>query len=367
MTPRKLRQLLDRLLVTHSPSGDEREMDEIVGQELSRFCPEVWQDPHGNLVGKLPGRSPEGAIQVFAHKDEIGAIVDKIDEDGKVWLDPLGGAYAWIYAEGPLDLLGDEVVTGVLSVGSKHTSDRSTRIHKAKTNPLGWDMCYVDCKLSKAELAKKGIHTGSRAVVSRCRKPPLYLGDHVCCYALDDKALVAVMLLVGEELAQHDPPPVDVYLVATAAEETGCSGGVYAALSLPGDTVIALDIAPVAEEYPVVLDDRPVVGYRDLGIYHKALSDGFVRLAEELGFGAQRALFRSLGTDGSAATNHGHIGRAAYLGIPTENTHGYEISRLGAMLNLARLVSTYLTRAEPPASQSIAPGPRRRKKATRHA
>lgn len=347
MTQERLRELLGKLLVTHSPGGDEREMDELVGAELGRFCDEVWRDPHGNVVGKLAGKSSEDAVQVLAHKDEIATIVHKIDDDGKIWLDPVGGAYPFMYAEGPMDLLGDEIVTGVLSAGSKHSTAQSPRIHKVKTQVMTWDMIYLDCKLSKEELAAKGVQVGTRAVVSRCRKEPLYLGEHVCDYALDDKALVAVMLLAGAEVAAHGPPPLDVYLVATTSEEGGCSGGAYATQNLPGHTVIALDVAPVAEEYPVELDDRPVITYMDQTTYDKPLSDGLAALADELGFGAQRALFRSLGTDVGYSTKYGHVSRPASLGVPTENTHGYEIARLGAMTNCARLVSAFLLRAEP--------------------
>ncbi len=347
MTKRQLRALLDRLLVTHSPPGDEREMEELVQSELEEAGVEVERDPHDNIVGKVPGISAEDAIHVLTHKDELGTIVRKIEEDGKIWLEPLGGAYAWAYGEGPMDLLGDEVVTGVLCVGSKHSSALSQRVHKAKTGPLNWDLCYIDCKLDRKALEKKGVTPGTRAVVARSRKQPLYLGDHVAGYGLDDKALMAVLLLAAQCVVREGPPPRDVYLVATSCEEVGVSGGAYATQELPGNVTVALDIAPVAEEYPIELDGRPVVLYKDTFIYHKGLSDHLCELADEIGVGHQRGLFRSMGTDASHATRYGHVGKAAALGIATENTHGYEITRLDAILNCAKLLSAFLLEDPP--------------------
>ncbi|MFO8079748.1 MAG: hypothetical protein R6V07_05515, partial [Armatimonadota bacterium] len=50
-----LREMLDEFLMTHSPSGQEGEMDEAVRPWLERFCDEVWMDARGNLIGKMRG------------------------------------------------------------------------------------------------------------------------------------------------------------------------------------------------------------------------------------------------------------------------------------------------------------------------
>ncbi|MCD6359842.1 MAG: M42 family peptidase, partial [Armatimonadetes bacterium] len=143
-----LKQLLDEALVTHSPPGQEEEMVEFARPYLEQYCDEVWQDPHLNLIGRIDGGSDEDAVIIATHKDEVATMVERVEEDGRVRLDPLGGILPWRYGEGPFDLLGDEIVTGVLSVGSTHSSARSPDIHAAKTSkPLTWEMCYVQCGL----------------------------------------------------------------------------------------------------------------------------------------------------------------------------------------------------------------------------
>ena len=48
------------------------------------------------------------------------------------------------------------------------------------------------------------------------------------------------------------------------------------------------------------------------------------------------------GSDASYTHRYGTIGRPVNLSIPTENTHGYEISNLTVMENTVALLAAYL-------------------------
>lgn len=340
-----LREMLDRFLVTHSPPGEEEEMAEAVRPYLQEYCDEVWTDAHDDVIGKIAGASAEGAIVVAAHKDEIGCVVERIEEDGRVQLTDLGGMQAWRYGEGPFDLLGDEVVTGVLSVGSTHVSARSADINAAKTNtPMNWEISRVVTGLTREELLARGVNVGTRALVARSRKRPLYMGERVCGYGLDDKGAVAATLLAAKLLREGPRPPVDVYFAITSAEEGGCSGGLYVAHHLPVDTMIAVEVAPVAPEYDIEMSAAPVVIYKDRFIYTRSICDRLCALADELGCGHQRTILRTFGSDASVAHQAGAVGKAACIGYPTENTHGYEMAHMGAIANCGRLLAAYLAR-----------------------
>ncbi|HCA48261.1 MAG TPA: peptidase M42, partial [Armatimonadetes bacterium] len=211
-----LREMLEKFLVTHSPSGQEGEMDEAVRPYLERLCDDTWMDARGNLIGRIRGERPEGALVIAAHKDELGAIVERIEPDGRVRLDGTCGIQAWRYGEGPFDLIGDEIVTGVLSVGSTHVSARSADISATKTNrPMDWEAARVVTGLAPDELRAKGVNVGSMAVVARSRKTPMWLGDPLCGYGLDDKGAVAAALLSAQVLRETAAdrggvPPSDV-------------------------------------------------------------------------------------------------------------------------------------------------------------
>ena len=64
-------------------------------------------------------------------------------------------------------------------------------------------------------------------------------------------------------------------------------------------------------------------------------------MAGRLGVPLQLATIDGFGSDGSIAMKFGHVARAACLGFPTENTHGYEITHLGAIANCIHLLAGY--------------------------
>lgn len=364
-----LKELLDEILVTHAPCNREAETEDWAQRHFGRLCDEVWRDPHDNIIGKVEGESPQDGVLLMAHKDEISTMVRNIDEDGKVWLEPLGGTVPWRYGEGPYDLLGNEWVPGILSVGSTHSSHRSSRVHRAKVErPLDWEMCYWDSKLTREQLAEKGIRVGSLGCVSRLRKTPVYINDeYVAGYALDDKAgLVALVMALEAIQASGHKPKYDLYVAATSSEEVGISGGAYAARTLTErytvNTAIAIDVAPVVEEYPTKLDARPVLLVKDAMFpYHPGLVQELVEVADRLEIGHQEAAVRSYGSDTSVTVKYGLIGRWGCVAFATENTHGFEIAPLGAIENVGQLLAAFVLGDTTPTKPTTARRSRSRK------
>ncbi|MCX6985548.1 MAG: M20/M25/M40 family metallo-hydrolase [Lentisphaerae bacterium] len=340
-------QMLSSLLKTHSPSGDEEEINHILIPLFEQTCDKTWKDEAGNIIGVVRGKGGHQPVRVLAHKDEIGAIVKRIDPDGRLVLTALGASAPWRYGEGPMDVLAvNQVLTGILSVGANHISEESKTVYQALfSKPLTWDMVRLDLKIQKEQLLKLGVRVGTRVVVSRSRKQLTQIGDFVAGWALDDKGAIAILLQVMQALKSQDGNlPQDVYFVASGGEEIGISGGAFAARTLPGDVLIALEVAPVAEEYDIKNSAQPVLIYKDRqSIYHKQTTDTLSHLAEELGFGFQAAVVSAFSSDASYANSYGYTGKAVCLCFPTENTHGYEITNLEAMENTAKLLTAYLT------------------------
>jgi putative aminopeptidase FrvX len=337
-------ELLTKLLLTHSPSGQEQEMDEIVLPIVQEYCTDVYQDEADNIVGTIKGASDGPAVILMAHKDEIGTIVKRVNADGRLSLERLGGSYPWRYGEGPMDVLTDNgPVTGFLSVGSSHVSAESKIVDDAKTRKaLDWSMVRLDMKLSKEEVLAKGIRAGSRAVISRSRKQPTIVGDYLGAWSIDDKGGVAVLISVMKTLSQK-PPKQDVKFVISSGEEIGVTGGSFAARTVEGDVLIALEVAPVAEEYDIQNTEQPVIIYKDgHSFYHKPTSDKLFKLGEELGFGCQAAVVSSFGSDASYSHRMGLTGKPVCLCFPADNTHGYEVSHVGVFENICRLLVAYV-------------------------
>ncbi len=344
MTEKEMVPLLSELLLTHSPPGDEKEMDDVVVRCLKQSCDKVWRDEFENVVGLIKGGSAP-PICVAAHKDEIAMLVKRVEDDGRMRLEPLGGLHPWKFGEGPVQILSAKgLIDGVVSVGCGHTTAETAAVQRARTAPLDWDSLRLDAKMTRAELQKAGVGPGTRVVLHRSRKQPLLFRGFIGGYALDDKAGVAVLIACARHIKRRKLRlPGPVYFAATAEEEVGAAGGAFLVRKLGVETIIAVETGPAEKEYDVANNEKPVVWYKDSGyLYHKGLSDRLCQTAERLRIGAQKAAYTNAGTDASYAHRYGLLGRCACLAFPTQNTHGFEMASIAGIVNTARVLTEYL-------------------------
>jgi putative aminopeptidase FrvX len=321
---------LSALAACHSPSGVEAEIDVVLLERLAGHDPEV--DGGGNVVVRLAGREPGPLRAVLAHKDEIGALVKRVGENGRLHCQTLGDAHPWIWGEGPVDVLGrNESIVGVLSFGARHVSEESPQRKQLDDTPLRWRDAWVETKRSGEALAEAGVTAGTRVVPARSRKPPVRLGDggeYVAAYALDDRAAVAALVLLAERLR----PLHDVELVFTAREEIGCHGAQWYARRTDAEVVVALEVVPVAEEYGLDPGPSPVIIRADA---NGPLDDGISAELEDAALAAgcpvRQVAVSRYGSDASTVLDTGRVSRTACLGVATENTHGFEIANLDAI------------------------------------
>ncbi|MEJ1962170.1 MAG: M42 family peptidase [Gammaproteobacteria bacterium] len=330
----RLFEIIRDLVMRHAPSGIEMEIDARLYECFAEVGVTLEADAAGNLVGRIPGRGG-GRLAITAHKDEIGAIVTSLENEGRVRVRKLGGSHPWVYGEGIVDLLGERaVVSGVLSFGSRHVAHGMASQPPHESTLPRWTDAWIETKCSPAELADARVRPGTRMVVGRHRKAPFRLKRHIASYALDNRASLAILL----ELARRVKSPVpDLTLVLTAKEEMGAVGGLFHTRNNVVDALIALEIVPLAAEYPVEDTPSPVLLEADgHGLYDDALNSVLRRAAARADIALQSAVLSRFGSDASIAMRHGHVPRGACLGFPTQNTHGYEIAHLGAIENCVR-------------------------------
>ncbi|MFL7812005.1 MAG: hypothetical protein AB8I80_25430 [Anaerolineae bacterium] len=343
MDREQMLDLLSELIACHSPAGEEREIDALVRREFEAAGARVWQDGATNLYAHLPG--PGTKIMVCAHKDEIGMAITAMEETGRLRVENCGGARPWKYGEGPVDVIADDgsLLRGVLSVGSVHT--KSGPIPELDQNrPLTWDLMTIFTGLEREALAAKGIHVGSRAVVARERKQVQRLGSYIASFALDDRMGLVAIIAALHAMASEQQPDAgpDLYFVATHGEEVGMLGAVRAAQLIQPQLCVALDTSPVAHGTPLSLDARPVVWYRERAYHNKEECDRLLVLAAELGFGAQACLYAASGSDAGRIKDLGLADRTVCFGFARDNSHGYEIAHVDAIVNVTQLLIAYL-------------------------
>ena len=346
--------LLQELVYARGPSGQEDEVRTVCERELQSICDETRVDAAGNVIGLLKGSSPDAPVtRVMAHLDELALVVKRVNEDGTLRVNPLGGIYPANYGQGPVEILADNgIVPGVLSVGPQHTTADSARIWETKIRggnvAMDWNHVYVFTRRTPAQLEEAGVHAGTRVVIARSRRAFWEVEDCIGGYFMDNRAAIAIAIGVAARMRDNGVRPAgDTYLVMTTSEEIGGHGAAYAARTLPGDLTLAVDSGPACEEYGVELNDEPVVVYGDGGgLYDKSVADRLLACGRELGMDPQCAYWQSYASDASMAKSVGQTPRAGLLCLPTENTHGYEIIPRNGLHRCAELLAAYLEKPE---------------------
>lgn len=330
------------------PAGLEDEVRDICRRELEGSVDELWIDKAGNLCALIRGDG-DGAVRLMAHMDELSMLIKRIDSDGTLHLSHLGTMYPGNFGLGPVTVLGDrERLVGVLSIGSEHTTEESTRIYETKPDggdkAMDWRHVSVFTGRTSDELAHAGVHVGTHICVEKSKRTLIEFDDYLGCYFMDDRALLLAMLDAVRLLRQRNRRPArDTYFVFTANEEIGGVGGSYASRTLPGDVTIALEVGPTEPEYGTSVDGGPIVAYSDAQcVYDKDIADRLIAIADDLGASPQAAVLGAFESDASHAKASGLTPQAGLLCLPTLNTHGYEVIRRDAISVIAGVVVEFL-------------------------
>ncbi|MGV0791947.1 M42 family metallopeptidase [Mycolicibacterium sp. XJ1819] len=348
------RELLQELLSTYGPCGQEDAVRDICRRELEPHVDEVWVDPAGNLVGLIRGDGDAAATRVMAHLDELSMLVKRIDGDGTLHMTPLGTMYPGNFGLGPVAVLGDRTeLCGVLTLGSEHTTKESQRIWETKPDQgdkaLDWLHVYVFTGHTADELAAAGVRPGTRACIHRSKRSLIEVGDdYFGCYFMDDRAAVTALLETARTLKEHERRPAgDLYLVFTTNEEIAGIGGAYASRTLPGDLTLALEVGPAEAEYGTSSGGGPIVAYSDAeAVYDKSVADRLMDVAAELGLSAQPAVLGAFESDASHAKAGGLSPRAGLLCLPTLSTHGFEVIARWAIPQMTAVLVEFLLRRD---------------------
>jgi putative aminopeptidase FrvX len=327
--------LLQELVAIPGPPGQERPVREAITRRVDALRLTSYSDAKGNLHVPL-GNAERPKVVVTAHMDEIAMIVHRVDANGSLTVGALGGLFAWKLGEGPVLILGDgESLPGVLSFGSIHTADEASTARKADNGPVRWKMATVFTGLTSSVLADRGVRPGTRVVVHPSQRQLMRVGPFVAGRFLDDRADLVAWLLA---LAALKDESMDVLFLASAAEEVGGEGALFALQNLRPDVCIALELGPNTPDAPVELTAQPTVWATD-GYAHMSAEDGALvaRIGDDLELKLQFQALSRGGSDASCAASHGLCGRPITLGLPMENSHGFEIIHPGSMANLAKL------------------------------
>ncbi len=228
--------LLQRLIETPTPSGWELPGQRLLADYVRPYADSVRLDTHGSLHAVLNPSAPV-RFMLAGHCDEIGLIVEYIDEKGFVYASPIGGLNIQL-------LPGERVVFRTADgrrvpgvIGRKAIHQMSAEERSAGVKQIS-DL-WIDIGASSRAEALEALPVGTPGVVDSGWRP--LLGDTVSARAFDDRVGAVVVMDVLRRLKGRKIN-VALHVVATTQEELGLLGAQTAAYAVDPHAGIAVDV-----------------------------------------------------------------------------------------------------------------------------
>lgn len=231
---------LMELLNTASPSGMEMDIQRKWMAYVKEFADEVRTDNAGNVIGIL---NPEAPFKVLlaGHSDEIALVINRIDEQGFLHFDKVGGINPKAAVGMRVDVLGyNGKVTGVIGVNAQH--------HGGLKDDFTLADLFIDCGYKTKEEAEKVVQIGDLCVYKT--EPEILQDRYIAGRGLDNRTGSFIVAEVLKRLADKNLQ-VGVYAVSTVNEETNMGGAYFAAAGIEPTMAIACDVT-FATDYPGV-------------------------------------------------------------------------------------------------------------------
>jgi endoglucanase len=326
-----MKQLIQKLTETFSPSGYESAIREVIRAEVKSFADEIRVDQLGNLIVRK-GKATKNArkIMIAAHMDEIGLVASHIDPRGFVRVTNIGGVR-------PFHLMGGRVrfANGTPGIIYAEPLDKPT-------DAPAIDKCYIDVGATSDK--NHPVKVGDVAAFER---PFMAMGDRLVAKSMDDRIGCAVAI---EALKKLKATPHEVYFVFTVQEEVGLRGAGPSAYGIAPDLGFSIDVTgwgdtPGMKNVELALGKGPAIKIKDGGM----LSDPrivrwMIDTAEKNRIPYQREILLGGTTDATAM----QVSRAGVpvgcISIPCRYVHApSEMVDLNDVQNAVKLIVKLLT------------------------
>jgi len=197
----------------------------------------VEVDTLGNCIAKVEGKDPSApTVMVFAHMDSLGFLVRKIEDDGFLRIERLGGIpeKALPSTQIQVQCRDGSMVDGVIGIKAHHVTPPEEKYIVDKYMTL-----FVDIgATSREEVLALGIHVGSPIVY----KPKFVklLGSRVLMTHSDNRSGCTALLEIAHLLTENQPE-CTTYIVGTVLEEYNLRGAMVASRTCKPDVAICID------------------------------------------------------------------------------------------------------------------------------
>jgi putative aminopeptidase FrvX len=247
---------LRRLLDTPGPSGFESAPARIWREEAKTFATEVRGDVAGNSMAVVNSTGTP-TIMLAGHIDEIGVIIQHIDDEGYLYLSGIGGWDPQVLVGQRLRFLGrDGDVHGVIGKKPIHLMKTEDREKASKLSDL-----WVDIGASSRADAEERVSVGDAGVIdSRTMDFP---NNRIISRSIDNRIGAFTVLEALRRYAEK-PGAAQLVAVATTQEEIAWHGGgaLICATCLDPQMAIAVDVT-FATDHPGI--EKKEIGDHKMG------------------------------------------------------------------------------------------------------
>ena len=351
-----LREDLTALMAIPGLSGHEDRVRRWIAAQLDAAGQAHRTDRMGNLIATVPGDPALPSVMVFTHMDQLGFFVRRIEADGLIRVERMGGVpERALAAQAVLCCVGEgRDVPGVIVNKAHHATTPDEKYQVLKTPELHIDTGHG----SKAAVEAAGIRIGT-PVVYLPRVLPL-AGGRIAGTSVDDRAGCAVLLALARALQGRSGGPT-VQCVWSVQEEFNLRGAVVAAQALRPDIAIQIDLM-LATDTPDMADrgEMALGGGPGISLYsfhgrgtlngvipHPACIQLFEDTAAALDMPLQRSAQVGVLTDLSYVQLVGEGVASIDVGFPMRYSHSaLEVCDLSDLAALARLLEGALARID---------------------
>lgn len=312
-------------------SGFEDPVADYISAALPDTRIERHVDTMGNLTLTVRGSDAEApSVMVFAHTDQLGLMVRRIEADGFVRVERLGGVPERVLPGLKMVIMNRQgkQIPCVIAVKAHHATPQDE-----KSQVLGYEKLFLDLGVSSAEEVRAlGVDIG--APVTYTPSFDRLAGTRISGTAIDDRAGCAVLMDLVQRVVDK-PVPATLHAVFSVQEEFNLRGAMLAAERLKPDAAVSIDLM-VAADTPDLphRGELKLGGGPALGLYsfhgrgtlngtlaHPALLNHFEATAEALPMPLQRSAHTGLLTDSSYVQLVGEGIPSIDIGYPARYTH----------------------------------------------
>ena len=220
-----MKPLIKKLTETFSPSGHESAIRDVILEEIKPLVDDIRVDALGNLIARKgkPGKGKR--IILSAHMDEIGLMVNHVDENGFAYFSHVGVPFARYLSGGRVRFMNG--VQGIID---------SQPPQKGLHGIAPPDKMFIDVGATSPKDCP--VKVGDVAAFDRSY---MEMGSRLVAKSMDDRIGVAVLI---ETLRRLKDSPNEVYFVFTAQEELGTRGAVTSTYGIDPEIGVAIDVTP---------------------------------------------------------------------------------------------------------------------------